>query len=218
MNTPETDGPARGAQPTDDPLRSPMALRGEGGSFEPAEDSAASKIPSGAAVLVLVMLVGGGAIMLMRQFGLGGGYKFDDITIDYPMDAMEASDRGGEYEQVITDLTNHDVPQVSLKELRDEPFQLRGAAPKESFTSTAFESEADRLARERQARLLEVQREFQKLELNSVIGGSAPIARVSGVPVRPGDTVNGVFTVRRITGRSVELEAEGRVYMLTMGR
>jgi len=75
--------------------------------------------------------------------------------------------------------------------------------------------EARRLA-ELQARLAKVQSEFNKLELNSVLGGSMPIARISGEAVRVGDKIGDYFTVVAIHGRSVELSAEGEIYTLFM--
>jgi len=215
----KTDAPDAGPPSSahGDPLRSPLTGSGTP-AFDSVETTPESRIPPGLAVLLLVILVGGGAIMLMRQFGLGAGYTFDTVTIDYPINAAQTSD-DDDYEQVITDLTNHDVPHVELAELRPRPFELRGGErEEEEFTPVAAETEAERLERERRQRAATLQREFNKLELNSVIGGSAPIARVSGVAVRPGDVVAGAFTVTRISGRSVELEAEGRTYVLTMGR
>lgn len=215
---PNAGSPNAGA-PVEDPLRSPITGGDGGPSFDAIETAEESKIPPGVAVLLLVMLIGGGAIMLMRQFGLGGGYTFDEITIDYPIDAQTASDSDDEYEQIISDLTNHEVPHVALSDLRPRPFELRTAQRvAESAPVSVGETEAERRERERRERRAELQREFQKLELNSVIGGSAPIARISGVAVRPGDRVQGLFTVTRIAGRTVELEADGQIYRLTMGK
>lgn len=215
---PGASAPSAGT-PVEDPLRSPMTGGGGGPSFDAIETAEESKIPPGVAVLLLVMLVGGGSIMLMRQFGLGGGYTFDEITIDYPIDAQTVGDSDDEYEQIISDLTNHDVPHVSLSDLRPKPFELftrRRAS--EARAASLGETEEERREREARERRAQLQREFQKLELNSVIGGSAPIARISGVAVRPGDRVAGLFTVTRIAGRTVELEADGRIYQLTMGK
>jgi len=201
-----------------DPLSAPNA--GAASAFDAVEQATDSKIPSGVAVLVLVALVGGGAIFAMRQFGLGAGYRYDDITIDYPIDAKQVSDESDEYETIVSDLTDHDVPHVPITDLRPSPFQLR-TGPEETerdFEAVAAESEEQRRARQRAERAATVQREFSKLELNSVIGGSSPIARVSGQAVRIGDTISGIFTVAQISGRHVVLEAEGRQYTLTMAK
>jgi len=203
-----------------DPLRSPLATDADGSDlgFDAIDSGANSKIPQGAAVLVLVALIGGGAIFAMRQFGLGSGFNYDDITIDYPIDAKEASSEEDDYEEVLTDLTNHTLPHVALEDLRPKPFELQALASDEpEFEPVSRETPEERAARKRAERDATLQREFIKLELNSVIGGSRPIARISGIAVRPGDTVNDIFTVTRISGRSVHLEAEGREYVLTMG-
>ncbi len=198
-----------------DPLSSPAGGGGSEG-FDAVETAASSKVPQGAAVLLLVALIGGGAIFTMRQFGLGSGFRYDDITIDYPIDAKPVSD-SDDYAEVISDLTDHSLPHVALAELRPKPFELEsGPAAEEEFASVSGESEEARLARERAERDAMLQREFARLTLNSVIGGSRPIARVSGQAVRPGDIIDGIFYVTQISGRAVHLEAEGRRYTLTM--
>lgn len=201
-----------------DPLKTPDAAGAEGGSggFDSTASAPGSAIPQGLAVLVLVALVGGGSIMGMRQFGLGSGYTYDNITIDYPVNVNEVSEDHEQYQQILADLTDHSVPQIALNELREDPFVLRGGKKAEEFHAVAEETPAEREARLRLLREQEVQREFYKLTLNSVIGGSSPIARVAGRPVRLGDTVSGLFVVTEITGRSVVLEADGKTYTLTM--
>ena len=193
---------------------------GASSPFDAVEQASDGKIPSGVAVLVLVALVGGGAIFAMRQSGLGAGYRYDDITIDYPIDAKQVSDESDDYKTIVSDLTDHDVPHVPISDLRPSPFKLRSGpeADEREFEAVAQETPEERRARQRAERAAVVQREFSKLELNSVIGGSSPIARVSGQPVRVGDSISGIFTVAQIAGRHVVLEAEGRQYTLTMAK
>lgn len=216
MNTTENTSGEHGASASD-PLTAPITSAQDGtAGFDAVDTGASSKIPQGAAVLVLVALVGGGAIFTMRQFGLGSGFNYDDISIDYPIDAAGTTS-GDDYEDVLSDLTNHTLPHVALAELRPKPFQLDGGPEGEKeFESVAQETPEQRAARERAARDAALQREFTKLTLNSVIGGSRPIARISGQAVRPGDVINGMFHIDDIRGRVVYLSAEGRQYTLTM--
>ena len=218
MNPGENTPPAASSEPTvGDPLRAPMPVTAEGGTgFDTVEAVETSTLPRGVAVLILVALVGGGSIMGMRQFGLGSGYAYDDIKIDYPIDAQVVSN-DEEYDGILDDLTNHNVPHVAINELRDSPFELAGTTPvEEMHTAAHAETPEEREARLRMLREQQIQLEFYKLTLNSVIGGSSPIARVAGQPVRPGDRINDLFLVKEITGRSVVLEAEGKTYTLTM--
>lgn len=214
---PMENTPAENDASGSDPLTSPMTSGQNGASsFDAIDTGATSKIPQGAAVLVLVALVGGGAIFTMRQFGLGSGFRYDDISIDYPVEAASTSGDNG-YEDVLSDLTNHTLPHVALADLRPKPFQLDdGDTDEKQFESVARETPEQRAARERAMRDAALQREFTKLTLNSVIGGSRPIARISGQAVRPGDVINGMFLIDDIRGRVVYLSAEGRRYTLTM--
>jgi len=54
------------------------------------------------------------------------------------------------------------------------------------------------------------------LTLQGVLGGTIPVARVSGETVRVGDTLSEIFTVKLITGRTVTLETDGKEFQLTM--
>ncbi len=221
MENTSTDTPAHGSSGSGaaaDPLRSTLTSNGEGGAggFDAIDTGPTSKVPQGAAVLVLVALVGGGAIFTMRQFGLGSGFHYDDISIDYPMNAQQVSG-GNDYEDVLSDLTNHSLPHVALQELRPKPFELKSEHVEErEFEAVIGETPEERAVRMQAERDSALQREFTKLTLNSVIGGSRPIARISGTAVRPGDIINDVFVVEKITGRNVYLSAEGRQYTLTM--
>ena len=49
-----------------------------------------------------------------------------------------------------------------------------------------------------------------------MIGGSNPVARISGQAVRVGDTVAEVFTVKAIHGRAVDLDYEGETFTLSL--
>ncbi len=164
-----SSGPSAGV----DPLRSTLTSDGEGGAagFDALDSGPTSKVPQGAAVLVLVALVGGGAIFTMRQFGLGSGFNYDDISIDYPINAQQVSG-GNDYEDVLSDLTNHTLPHVALQELRPKPFELKSQQVEErEFEAVIGETPEARALRLQAERDTALQREFTKLTLNSVIGG-----------------------------------------------
>lgn len=178
--------------------------------------SAAKRSTGGFLVLGLVVVVAGGSLFVMRKLSAGRNLASADIKLDYPIGADGSlQDGGNEHIKVLDDLASIDSSvQVPLESIeKKNPFVLGDGEVIEA--ANIDDPEARRLA-ELQARLAKVQAEFNKLELNSVLGGSTPIARISGEAVRVGDKIGDYFTVIAIHGRSVELSAEGEIYTLFM--
>lgn len=182
-----------------------------------SSDAAPSRIPgSGFLVLGLVIVVAGGSLYMMRKFGANRNIAVADIKIDYPMDATGSlAPDDNEHIRVLNDLSGPDSSvQVPLDEVREDPFEIPtdeveiAAGPEE-------DPEAERL-RQLAERKKVIQNAFNSLDLNSVLGGSIPIARISGQPVKTGDTIGEYFTVIAIHGRSVDLMADGEKYTLEM--
>ena len=77
---------------------------------------------------------------------------------------------------------------------------------------------ASALANERSVRRKrEIVRKYSALDLNSVLLGSTPVARISGNTVRVGDILDGIFRVKSISARTVNLEVDGKLYTLSLG-
>ncbi|MFN7430836.1 MAG: hypothetical protein ACK5TP_09670, partial [bacterium] len=51
---------------------------------------------------------------------------------------------------------------------------------------------------------------------NSVMAGGRPVARINGRLVRVGDKLDEVFRVAAITGRGVQIQADGHVFILEL--
>lgn len=188
---------------------------GEGGSeFE-------KRSPVGGAfVLGVVVLVAGGALFAMRQAGIGPRISFADMSIDYPLDEHQTSAIDGTHDQIIEDLQNSGVTvQVPLARVRQDPFTLAATEVAESapVVVAPVTDPAEQRRREREARKLAIERALGNLHLNTIIGGTNPIVRISGRTLTIGDTVGEYFVVRAIHGRSVDLEADGELYTLSMG-
>ncbi|RMH26785.1 MAG: hypothetical protein D6693_06555 [Planctomycetota bacterium] len=199
----------------DEPDEGGAGLIGVGADL-PTGTSASTRLSNGSLILLLTVLVAGGVLYIMRQFGLGSGLTLVDMQIDYPIDGPKPSEVD-EHRRVIAALRDsaHAV-QVPLEEVKKNPFRLNlqeeDAAPVAQARPTISEEE-----RRRRQRADLIQTTLAGLELNSVIAGSVPIARISGENVRVGDLVKGLFLVREIRGRSVVLSADGETYTLTMG-
>jgi hypothetical protein len=212
--------PSLGAEDTgSDPLNEQAdggsELIGVGADL-PTGHSARSRVSTGTLILLLVVVVAGGVLYIMRQFGLGTRLELVDVKIDYPIDGS-ATVSTEQHQQVLASLRDSSTTvQVPLNEVKKNPFQL-GLREEEAAPEPTSQSPFDREAAERARRKQMIQSTFASLELNSVVGGSVPIARISGDNVRIGDRLKDLFTVRSIRGRSVELVADGEVYILTMG-
>lgn len=183
----------------------------------PIEARSASLLKSRAVGMLLVVVVAAGTLMIMRQLGLGTRLKLVDVKISYPLDDSR-SDDVRMHQKMLADLRDSsDAPQVPLKDVKKNPFLLGveseiAAAP--NNPSTPF----DKKAHERQQRLQLIQRTFDGLMLNSVLGGAVSVARISGQSVRVGDIVAELFVVKSIHGRTVELSVDDDVYELVVGQ
>ena len=82
--------------------------------------------------------------------------------------------------------------------------------------NAASRAAADRARRDAETKHGKVQASLSTMKVNGIIGGSNPVARISGEAVRVGDTVGEIFTVKAIHGRGVDLEHEGVTYTLNM--
>ena len=199
----ETAGPPAGIAPA--------------GGFFTQEIAEPKRRFTGSMVLAVVILAAGGVLVAMRQFGLGPGAELATVKIDYPLD--EQNQLKTDHVKVLTDLQATDeVKQVPLEEIQMNPFEWRALKPKESVKAGRAEVDPEELSRKQ----LEAQRQkiidaASRLELNSVIGGRVPLARISGDMVKVGDVVGEIFTVTSITGRSVDLRAGEQTFTLTLG-
>lgn len=177
----------------------------------------ASRISSGTLILLSVVVAAAGVLYLMRQFGLGSQLHLVEVNIDYPIDGDNSAELA-KNQKVLDQLRDGAVvAQVPLKEVKKNPFEL--IADETQAEPTARPSAPiDREAYERQQRAMLIQSTLSSLKVNSVLGGSVPLARVSGETVRVGDTIGGLFVVTSIHGRTVELLVDGKTYLLTMGQ
>lgn len=174
---------------------------------------------SGTLVLLMVVVVAGVALWGMRELGKSGMPGFADVKIDYPLDDLQLVSTDAKGQDILQQLAvSQQVPQLPLEAVANNPFEWRGAMIQATaVTSTPTIDPVDEAEQARLARLKAIESEFARFRLNSVIGGSMPVARISGELVRIGDQVGEYFTVQSIGTRRVILQADDKMYTLTMG-
>ena len=188
-----------------------------GATIDQALPEKKRKIPDSALLLMLVIAIAGGGLYVMREMGLGSKIQFTSVTIDYPLESLA---QGGNEHDLLADLRNNSIEQVPLNQVQKNPFELigEGHMVTDYPVAAAGESaEEARLRHEREDRQRLIVRTYADLDLNSVLLGNVPVARISGQTVRVGDLVHGLFRVREITGRAVNLEVDGKLYTLSLG-
>lgn len=222
----EQSGSAPGAStPPEDAAAAALRMDLLGASSSGIDVGAApapKKLGGQLALLGLVVLAAGGALFAMRYLGMGPrSSQGETVKIDYQLDKAP---NFADHAKVLADLSpDRTAEQVPPDQVQRNPFKMEGALTS-AEPAQADPSAADRAARseaERQRKLAEerqrkIDSAFASLELHTVLGGSNPVARISGQTVRPGDTVAEIFKVVEIRGRSVSLECDGKTYVLSL--
>jgi hypothetical protein len=172
-------------------------------------------------VLLALVVVGGGVLYGMRLVGLGPLKQLADaqVNVDYNLNDAGAS-KTAEHQKVLAELNANQVAvQVPLEKVQRNPFRMASALSKPADDIQPDDGSAKAADKQRQsasARKLAIRTAFDGLKLNSVIAGSVPIARINGETIRVGDSVAEYFIVVSITGRGVELEADGQPFTLSI--
>lgn len=168
-----------------------------------------------------VLVLGGGMLYAMRLVGIGPLKDFATAKVpEYDMSQVGVN-KTADHKRILDELTaNYTKAQVPLDKVQRNPFRMPDGMSKvdekAAAEDPALASETAKL-RAAEARKQKIKSTLAGLELNGVLGGSNPVARISGEAVRVGDTVSEVFTVKAINSRSVELESEdGEVYTIDM--
>ena len=186
----------------------------------------------GTLLLVLVVLCAAGGIYLMRltqtdivaTLGISEDVeeKIEIALARYvpsdEADEAEANridsllkDTDSVIEMFATDRTTHQVP---IENVKKNPFTLPVvAAPVAPARST--DPVAGTAKPKVDVRRQELEREADGLKLETVINGHKPMAIISGEIARVGQNI-GSFKVRKISGRSVQLEGGGHTFTIMM--
>lgn len=179
----------------------------------------AKRVSTQMVALVLVLVLGGGLLWGMRKLGIGPLNHFAGASMpDYDMSQL-GTNKTADHKRILDELTaNYSKTQVPLDQVQRNPFRLADGLSKPEVKpgedpAKVTAEQQKRIALQRKDK---VKAALANLKLNGVLGGSTPVARISGDAVRIGETVGDYFTVKAIHGRSVELTCENEVYTLTM--
>lgn len=172
---------------------------------------------------VLMMLVVAGSTGLiygMRVIGMGSGVAMASVKIDYTPPEVDPA-KLARQERMLASLQNpHAAIDVDPRSLGLTPFITKAREDTNVLVvDDSAAGEARRLEQLRRAK-----EEFRKkrqdalagLHLQSVMGGSVPIARLNGENYTLGDRIGEFFTIVGIEGRSITLESEGEHFTLEM--
>jgi hypothetical protein len=196
-------------------------LSGSGGGFGSADAAPTAAAPSSGkgingsvALLLGVVVVAGGTLFALRQFGMKGALDSVAVDIDYPLEDGGYELISQEHARLMENLeAGDDVVQVPLSGVQMNPFEWddtvpAASAPGETEAERLAREEAERLKREIESRQRTIETALSSLKINSVMGGARPIARISGEFVRENDILQDMFLVVEIRTRSVVLEDE----------
>ncbi len=182
--------------------------------------SGSEKRVSTPAVLVAVVLAScAGLLWGMRALGVGPLTGGEDVKIDY---TPEGAAKNGAHKKLLGELERSSQPvQVPTEQITKNPFKL---AAKPSDVIEPAKDNSDEILQKQLAATAKRKAEREKkiidtlssLALQGVLGGTIPVARISGETVRVGDTLSELFTVKSIIGRTVTLEADGKEFQLSM--
>jgi hypothetical protein len=182
-----------------------------------------SRISANTILLLGVVAVAGGVLLGMRRVGLGPASAVAAMPFDKDL-VESASKPSRDHRGVLADLNASRVrQQVPDDKVKRNPFRLDMAADLAMTSAEALKRSAELLRAEAEkAKKMQAEREkaFQSglagLRLQAVMGGSTPRARINGKVVGLGDRLGAgdMFVLKAVHGRGVELEAEGKTYLL----
>lgn len=202
---------------------------GQQGGFAAAEPS---RFNGQVMLAGLVFAVGVGSIYAMRYIGMQAGIKESVKMVEYTASTTNP-DFVKRFDGIMESLeeVSYAVQFDKTVTLPSEPFTMKYAGLEEDdilrpqIDPVDPNAKMQRLAQQRaeQARLDKMQTEqgyedlASDLKLQSLIGGTRPVARISGEPVGVGMTVADTFKVISIKGSVVTLAVEDMRFELALG-
>jgi len=165
-------------------------------------------------VAALVILGASGGIFVMRQVGLGAASVIASIVVDYDPNEFK---KGATDPAVLEELARGRMAvQVPAEVIENDPFRLEAARTEVAVVEAPRPVvSAEELAR--QQREKKIKDASGKIEVQSIMGGPIPLARINGTMVRLGDTLLEVLKVESIQGRMVVLRGGDQLFGYTMG-
>jgi hypothetical protein len=175
-------------------------------------------MPKQPVVLAIVVAVSGIALYAMRAFTLSSRFDFQAREVNYDGEASRA--QSSMYARVMGDLARIEKPlSVDLTGVSRTPFRFVGdgeLAPEVTTTMGQIDNPDLIAAKEKRREKAVLTAKLGKLEVQSVMSGRRPLARINNETYQVGDVVSETFTVTAIEGRSVTLRASDWQWQLSM--
>ncbi|MBX3385316.1 MAG: hypothetical protein KF768_01955 [Phycisphaeraceae bacterium] len=195
-----------------------------GSAADASEMSAPRKTGATQAAFFAVLIVAaGGVVYGMRQMGIGPLKSFGAIKAPEYDVTKGVSVANSDHQRVLRELSAAALTaQVPPEQVQKNPFRLADALGPAPGDDDAKRSEAQRRAaeektrKEAEARKRQIETRLTQLKINSIMTGARPMARVGDSMVRVGDTIEELFKVKAINNRSIEVEADGVTYLLSL--
>jgi hypothetical protein len=165
------------------------------------------RMPTQGLLLLLILSVSAASLYGMRRYGMKAGFSFETVAVDYK---EQDSEKARTYERIMADLSRIQNPlDVTLTEFGKSPFMRDSGESRITPDSGPIQPGLTDIERRR----AEAVDRLKRLKLRGIIGN---IARIDEATIRVGDTVDTMFLVTAIDGRTVTFEAYGETFTLTL--
>jgi hypothetical protein len=156
-------------------------------------------------IVIITIAASAGALYMMRQKGKAAGLKLQPVKLDLDIDKLPKPRQ--DHAKILKDLALGTVSPTSQDKLDKNPFKFD--LPSNEFKpaqSQRVDVEAER-----------IRYALSAIEINAIMQGRVPVARINGKLVQVGDIVEDVLKVVAIHERSIDFSAGGTIHSITMG-
>lgn len=177
--------------------------------------------------LAVLVAAGAGIVYGMRQAGIGPMAAFATTKMpDYDVTKAPGS-KTADHKRILKDLASTTVTgQVPADKVQKNPFLLADLLGEEvvplgeDATAAQERARQERMKRDAEAHKKMVERELAGMTINGIMGATAAgdtgVARINGELYRVGDEIAELFTLKAIRPRSVELDADGELFTVSL--
>jgi hypothetical protein len=177
------------------------------GGVNPSAPKSKFKVHSQTLVIALVLAASGASLYTMRKQGMGSGIDFKNVKVDYDVDKKGPATNDAQQQRVLAELArSQNPPQVAMEKIQKNPFQLDPQTGVPQALPAIDPAALGRALREKEIE------ERQTAIRNAVTS----VEVINGKMTREGDIIAEVLKVKTIHDRSVDLEADGKVYTVNM--
>ena len=156
-------------------------------------------------IVALALVASVGSLVMMRQQGRNAGVSFTAVKIESHPEQFTT--RHPDQARILADLARSTHLTTLPEKLDKNPFKFDAPAPVPGAPAPAGVNHEEERIRTILA----------GLQINAIMQGPTPVARINGRLVRVGDMIDEVLMVAPINDRSVDLIASGKTHTVNMG-